>query len=104
MFVFELFDRFIGEWSVVYIEWVRSYIVDSFMNKLLVWFIFSMCMWVGVVFGVYYLMRVIDDKFVGVILYCIKVNKLMNFDVFDEYLAFKVIIGEDGVVNGDIII
>jgi WD repeat-containing protein 35 len=60
-----------------------------------------MCTWVGVAFGVYYLTRAIDDKSAGAISYRIKVNKPMNLDALDEYLAFKAIIGEDGVANGD---
>ena len=101
MLAFELLDRLTGEWSVVHTEWARSYIVDPFMNKPLVWFILSMCTWVGVAFGVYYLTRAIDDKSAGAISYRIKVNKPMNLDALDEYLAFKAIIGEDGVANGD---
>jgi WD repeat-containing protein 35 len=99
MLAFELLDRLTGEWSVVHTEWARAYIVDPFMNKPLVWFILSMCVWVGVAFGVYYLTREIDDRSAGAISYRIKVNKPLNLEALDEYLAMKSIIGEDGVAD-----
>ncbi|OUS48220.1 hypothetical protein BE221DRAFT_195435 [Ostreococcus tauri] len=98
---FELLDRLTGEWSVVHTEWARSYIVDPFMNKPLVWFILSLVVWAGVACVMYYLTREIDDKSAGAISYRIKVNKPLNVDALDKYLAFKSIIGEDGVADED---
>lgn len=98
---FELLDRLTGEWSVVHTEWAKSYIVDPFMNKPLVWFIFSLLVWAGVACGMYYLTREINDKSAGAISYRVKVNKPLNLDALDEYLAFKSIIGEDGIADGD---
>lgn len=98
---FELLDRLTGEWSVVHTEWAKAYIVDPFMNKPLVWFIFSLLMWAGVACGMYYLTRELNDKSAGAISYRIKVNKPLNLDALDEYLAFKSIVGEDGVADGD---
>ena len=102
LLAFELLDRITGEWSVVHTDWAQTYIVNPFMNKPLVWFTLSLCVWVGVAFAVYYLVRQINDKSAGEISYRIKVNKPLNLDALDEYLAFKSIIGEDGVADGDV--
>ena len=87
---------------MVHTDWAQTYIVNPFMNKPLVWFTLSLCVWVGVAFAVYYLVRQINDKSAGEISYRIKVNKPLNLDALDEYLAFKSIIGEDGVADGDV--
>jgi hypothetical protein len=93
---FEILDRLTGEWSVVHTSWARAYIVDPFMSKPMVWFIISMMVWFGVGTGVFTLMRDLNDKTAGVITYRVKVNKAIDLNALDAYLARKAVVSEDG--------
>jgi hypothetical protein len=93
---FEIHDRQTGEWSVVHTSWARAYIVDPFMSKPMVWFIISMMVWFGVGTGVFTLMRDLNDKTAGVITYRVKVNKAIDLNALDAYLARKAVVSEDG--------
>lgn len=93
---FEMLDRLTGDWSVVHTSWARDYIVVPFMNRPMVWFLVSMAMWCLVAFGVYKLVTNLNDQSAGLISFRIKINKLVDMDALNEYLAQKAVVSEDG--------